>query len=133
MRILIAEDDFIARTIMKEMLSEYGDCDIAVDGWEAVQSFEAAIRNNKQYSVIFMDIMMPKMDGIEALKKIRKMEADDGIMDSKEVKVIMVTALSDPKTVVEAYYRGGATSYIVKPIDRKQLHGEMVNMGLIQR
>ncbi len=133
MKILIAEDDFIIRTILKDMLSEYGDCDIAVNGMEAVQSFEGAIRNNKEYAVIFMDIMMPKMDGIEALKKIRAMESDKGIRDSKEVKVIMVTALSDPKTVVEAYYRGGATSYIVKPIERKQLLAEMAIMGLIQQ
>jgi two-component system chemotaxis response regulator CheY len=133
MRILIAEDDFFSRTILKDILAEYGDCDIAVDGREAVQSYEGAIRNNKEYSVIFLDIMMPKMDGIAALKKIRKLEADRGISNSKEVKVIMITALSDPKTVVEAYYRGGATAYIVKPIDRKQLLGEMTIMGLIQR
>jgi two-component system chemotaxis response regulator CheY len=133
MRILIAEDDLISRTILKDILSEYGDCDLAVDGAEAVQSFEAAIKNDKPYAVILMDIMMPKMDGIEALKEIRKIEADKGIRDSSEVKVIMVTALGDPKTVVEAYYRGGATAYIVKPVDRNQLLSEMVNIGLIRQ
>jgi len=131
MRILIAEDDFIARRTLKETLSEYGDCDIALEGREAVQSFGAAIRNNNPYSVIFIDIMMPDMDGIEALKEIRKMEVDEGVIESAKVKGIMVTALGDPGTVVEAYYRGGATSYITKPVDRKQLLSEMMNIGLI--
>jgi two-component system chemotaxis response regulator CheY len=132
MRILIAEDDFISRRVLKDILSKYGDCDVAVDGREALQRFGEAFRNSRPYSVIFMDIMMPNMDGIEALKEIRKMEADEGVRDTAEVKVIMVTALGDPRTVVEAYYRGGATAYIVKPIIKKDLLGEMINMGLIQ-
>jgi len=60
--------------------------------------------------------MMPEMDGQEALKKIREIENKQSVLPKDEVKVIMTTALSDPKTVVEAYYKGGATYYLVKPI-----------------
>ncbi len=131
MRILIAEDDFTARRILKEILSPYGDCDVVVDGEEAVQAFRLAYEDNDPYKLVCMDIMMPKMDGQEALRRIREMEKEMGIQGSKEVKVIIVTALDDPKSVIEAYYKGGATSYIIKPIEKTKILKEIYSFGLI--
>ena len=131
MRTLIVEDDFIARRLIKEILSPLGECDIAIDGEEAVQAFRLALDDKKPYDLITMDIMMPNMDGQMALKKIREMEKERGIQAPGEVKVIMTTALDDPKTVVEAYYRGGATSYLVKPVTRKKLMEEIREMRLL--
>jgi len=131
MRTLIAEDDFTARRILKEILSPYGDCDVVVDGEEAVQAFRLAYEDNYPYNLICMDIMMPKMDGQEALRRIREMEKEMGIQGSKEVKVIIVTALDDPKNVIEAYYKGGATSYIIKPIEKAKILKEIYSFGLI--
>jgi two-component system chemotaxis response regulator CheY len=131
MRALIAEDDFIARKYLKEILSAYGDCDIVVDGQEAVQAFRLAWDEKKPYDLICLDIMMPNMDGHQALKEIREMEKNIGIRGSSEVKVIMITALGDPKNVFEAYYKGGATSYIVKPVDRAKLVEEIRSFNLI--
>jgi len=131
MRALIAEDDFIARKYLKEILSPYGDCDIVVDGQEAVQAFRLAWDEKKPYDLICLDIMMPNMDGHQALKEIREMERTIGIKGSSEVKVIMITALGEPKNVCEAYYKGGATSYIVKPVDRAKLIEEIRSFRLI--
>jgi two-component system chemotaxis response regulator CheY len=47
MRLLIVEDDFIARQVLNEMLAEYGQCDVVVDGAEAVQAFSVAIDQKK--------------------------------------------------------------------------------------
>jgi len=132
MKTLIVEDDFIARRLLKEILSSVGECDIAIDGEEAVQAFRMALDDKKPYDLITMDIMMPNMDGQMALKKIRELEKDRGIQGDREVRVIMTTALDDPKTVVEAYYRGGATSYLVKPITRKKLMDQIREMHLTQ-
>lgn len=131
MKILIVEDDFISRRILKEILSPCGDCDIVVDGEEAIQAFKLAREENEPYDLICMDIMMPNVDGQEALKQIRQIEKQAGVRGSAEVKVIMVTALDDPKTVFHAYYKGGATSYIVKPIEKEKLLIEIRNLGLI--
>jgi len=131
-KILIVEDDFIVRRILKDILSPYGDCDIVVDGEEAIQAFRLAWEEKEPYDLICLDIMMPKLDGQEALRQIREMEKEIGIQGSAEVKVIMVTALDDPKNVVEAYYRGGATSYIVKPIVKVRLLDEIRSFGLIK-
>lgn len=132
MKVLIAEDDFVSRKILKDTLAEYGECDIVVDGEEAVQAFRLAMSDGEPYELVLMDIMMPNTDGQEALKRIREIEKEAGIKGSSEVPVIMVTALSDPKAVFEAYYRGGATSYIVKPIDKQKLIDEIRKLGLIR-
>lgn len=130
MRILIAEDDFVARRMLKDILSPYGDCDIAADGDEAIQAFRLAWEEKEPYDMICLDIMMPKTDGLEALKQIREMEKKLGIRGAEEVRVIMVTALGEPKNVFEALKKG-ATSYIAKPIDKRKLLMEVRSFGLI--
>lgn len=131
MKTLIVEDDFISRKIMMELLAPLGECDIAIDGEEAVQAFRLAHEEKRPYDLICMDIMMPNMDGTEALKLIRAAESAMGLMGAAEVKVVMTTALDDPKSVVEAFYRGGATSYLVKPITRQKLMQEIRSHGLL--
>jgi two-component system, chemotaxis family, chemotaxis protein CheY len=131
MRILIAEDDFIARYVLNEMLAEYGQCDVVVDGAEAVKAFSMAASEKKPYDAIFLDIMMPNVDGIEALKRIRAIEKEHGVVPDQEVKVIMTTALDDPKTVISAYYRGGADSYLVKPITKNKIDEELNKANLV--
>ncbi|QJT09017.1 response regulator [Oceanidesulfovibrio marinus] len=131
MRVLIVEDDFTSRKLMQNILAPYGDCDIAVNGSEAVEAFEEALKQKNPYDLVCMDIMMPEMDGQEALKQIRAIEKKYDIRGNKETKVVMTTALDDPKNVVEAYYKGGATSYIPKPIDRQLFVHLLRNLGLI--
>jgi two-component system chemotaxis response regulator CheY len=130
MKILIVEDDLSSRRILQKFLSEYGECDIVSDGAEAVNAFIESWLKNSPYHLICMDIMMPNMDGQEALKKIREIEKEMDVSGPKEVKVIMTTALDDPKNVFQAFHKGGATSYIVKPISRKRLLEELCKLGL---
>lgn len=132
LKILIVEDDFISRRIMKEILTPYGRCDMANDGEEAIHAFYLGWEEQAPYDLICMDVMMPKVDGQEALQNIRDMEKEMGVIGSQEVKVIMTTALDDLKNVITAFHEGGATSYIVKPISKDNLIGELKNLGLIQ-
>lgn len=130
LKILIVEDDFMVRQVLRDILEVHGVVDIAVNGEEAVQAFRVAWRKDEPYDLLCMDIMMPVMDGNEALIKIREIELSLGIIGSDEVKVIMISALDDAKTVVKAYSKGGATSYIVKPIEKDRLLHEMRSIGL---
>lgn len=132
MRVLIVEDDFTSRKLLQKILTPYGEADIAVNGQEAVEAFDSAMQEGRPYELVCMDIMMPEMDGQEALKKIREIEKNNGISSNDEVKVVMTTALDDPKNVVEAYYKGGATSYVPKPIDRQLFLQLLRNLGLVQ-
>ena len=131
LKVLVVEDDFMVRQVIRDILEQYGvNVDIAVNGEEAVQAFRVAWRKSQPYDLLCMDIMMPVMDGNEALIKIREIETSMGIIGANEVKVIMITALDDVKTVMKAYSKGGATSYIVKPIEKERLIDEIRDMGL---
>ena len=131
LRILLVEDDFMVRQVLRDILEAYGIVDIAVNGEEAIQAFKMAWRKQEPYDLLCMDIMMPVMDGNEALIKIRELEKSLAVPSPEEVKVIMVTALDDVKTVIKSYSKGGATSYIVKPIEKERLVNEMRDIGLI--
>ncbi len=74
LRVLLVEDDFTSRLLLQTFLSRYGDCHIAVNGHEAVEAFRDALARGQRYDMICMDIMMPEMDGGEAVRQIRAME-----------------------------------------------------------
>ena len=131
MKALVVEDDFASRKLLQKILAPYGDVDIAVNGLEAIEAFTRALDDGMPYELVCMDIMMPEMDGQAALKRIRAIEREQRIPPSQESKVIMTTALDDPKNVVEAYYKGGATSYVPKPIDKQMILHLLKNLGLI--
>ncbi|MDC0335434.1 response regulator [Pseudodesulfovibrio sp.] len=132
MRILIVEDEFTSRKLLTALLSDFGDCDTASDGEECVETFKRALSEDHPYDLVCMDIMMPNKDGHQALKEMRAYEQELGIPPSSEVKVIMVTALNDPKTVVKAYYKGGAAAYLPKPIEVESLHAILRDLALIE-
>ena len=129
MKMLVVEDDSGSRRVMQKLLEPYGDVDVVVDGEEAVDAFKLAWEEAKPYDIIFMDIMMPKMDGHEALKRLRELEREMGVRSANEARVIMTSVLEDPKNVIEAYYGGSATSYLIKPIDREKLEDELERLG----
>ena len=132
MRVLIVEDEPINCTVIREILSPYGKCDLAVDGVDAVRAYRRALTDNSPYDLICMDIMLPGIDGQHALRQIRHLENQMNIEGPDRAKAIMLTALSDAKNVIDAYYRGGASSYVVKPVDKKKLLDEVKKLGFIE-
>ncbi len=130
MRVLVVEDDFSSRNLILAILNPHADCDVAVNGKEAVVAFDAALKGKRRYDLILLDIMMPEMDGLQALKKIRTIEEDEGIYGFDGVKVIMTTALSDSTNVMEAF-RSQCEAYLVKPISKERLFEEIGRLGLV--
>ncbi len=130
MRSLVAEDDFTSRKLLQRFLAAHGECDAAADGAEAVDAFQAALEGGEKYDLVCLDIMMPKKDGQEVLKDIRRIEEENGIRGLDCAKVIMTTALSDSKNVMEAF-RSQSDAYIEKPVDKKKLVKELKALGLV--
>ena len=132
MKGLIVEDDMLSRRILKELFSPFGDCDIAVNGKEAIDSFLFAHESKRPYDVIFMDVTMPVVDGMEALKSIRSIEKKMGVPPGLAVKVVMTTALDDPHTVIRSFNECEADSFIVKPLSKQKLIKELRALNLVQ-
>ena len=132
MRILIVEDDLASRTFLYKFMSRYGDCDITVDGMEAVEAFMMAHDEKQPYDLIFLDIMMPKLDGIKTLKAIRGLEEEKGIEPLERAKIIMTTALNDTENVKEAF-EIGCEAYAAKPIDTSKMVEVMEKLELIRQ
>lgn len=130
MRILIAEDDLASRKFLYKFLSAYGDCDITVDGTEAVEAFMLAWDEKKPYQLICLDIMMPKMDGYKALKMIREIEQEKQLLPEQQAKIIMTTALNETENVFEAF-DAGCEGYAAKPINTTKMVEVMKKLGLI--
>lgn len=130
MRILITDDNDSSRKLLNAFLMDYGTCDFAVNGLEAVESFKRAHENNEAYDLICMDIMMPEMDGTEALRLIRSYERENAISESKAVKIIMTTALDDRKDIIESFNEG-CEGYLIKPVEEAQIVKVLSQLGLI--
>jgi two-component system chemotaxis response regulator CheY len=131
MRVLIVEDDFASRRILQTFLGAHGECHVAVNGLEAIEAFKQAWEESQPYDLICMDIMMPEMNGQEALRQIRDLEKQMGVKSENEAKVIMTTALDRSKEVVKAFYEGGVSAYFVKPFKLEDLEKELKVLRLI--
>ncbi len=108
MKLLIVDDERAIRNSMKEILADEGyEVDVAEDGAKGV-----AMAMKEKYGVIFCDIKMPGMDGIEVLDKLRQEGVDSA--------VIMISGHGDIDTAVECI-RKGAYDFIQKPLDLNRI------------
>ncbi len=116
-RILIADDNPANLDIFQTRLSSHGyEILTAIDGEQAL-----AVAQDVQPDLILLDIMMPKMDGIEVC---RRLKTDDAL---PFMPVILVTAKADPKDVV-AGLEAGAEEYLTKPVDQTALVARVKSM-----
>ena len=108
MKILIIDDERSIRNSLKEILADEGyDVDVAEDGAQG-----CAMVDKEKYSVIFCDIKMPGMDGVEVLDKMVEMGVDAAI--------VMISGHGDINTAVECIKKG-AFDYIPKPLDLNRI------------
>lgn len=114
-RALLAEDNELNIEIAQLMLEDQGlAVDVVRNGKEAVDKFEGLPSGS--YDLIFMDIMMPVMDGLEATRRIRAMDK----ADAKTIPILAMTANAfqdDIKQSLEA----GMNAHLMKPLDEKKL------------
>ncbi len=131
MKILVVDDNPVNQKLMVAMLSDHGACNVAVDGREAVEMFEHALREKDGYNLICLDIMIPEMDGQEVLRRIRDAEERASLESSERSKVMMVSSLDDSENIMEAFTKGHCDAYIMKPVSREKLHYHLQEIGLI--
>jgi len=132
MRALIVDDDFYSRSFLEYILHPYAFCDVAVNGEEAVMAFQKAMEEKRPYSLVFMDLLMPVIDGPKALREIREIERDFGVDKQSQARVIITSVLEDAEDTHNAMYLGEATSFLQKPVDEKSVLSELGRLGLVE-
>ncbi len=114
-RLLLVEDNEMNRMIASISLSEYRFIiEEAFNGKNALEMFES--NPEGYYDIVFMDIMMPEMDGIEATKAIRNIERLDAMM----IPIVAMTAESDSDEIAK-YPEYGFSDYIEKPMEMDKI------------
>ena len=109
-KILVVEDDIVNRTLLRDVLKYYGyEVLEAGDGREGVN-----LAKEHMPAIILMDVQMPVMDGIEAMKILKSGP------ETKNLKIISITAFS-PNGETKGLPDAGFDDYISKPIDIRQL------------
>ena len=117
---LIVDDEKTNRLILKSLLSKQGYQTIeAVNGQEAIDLF-----NQENPSIIFMDVMMPVLDGYEATRQIKAAAAN------RFVPVIFLTAMSDEEALAQCIEAGG-DDFLIKPYDNIILQSKIRSMQRI--
>jgi len=131
MRALIVDDDFFSRIVLHDMLRAVAECHIAVNGEEAVDAFKQALENGRAYDLVCMDLVMPEMDGQQALREMRALEDEMGVESGDRSVVFVVSMVEDNRETNEAFFLGGADSFLVKPIEEARLMAELREHGLL--
>lgn len=131
MRALIVDDDFYSRVMLHDMLRSVADCHIAVNGEEAVGAFKKALEDGRSYDLVCMDLVMPEMDGQQALREMRALEAEQGVDQADRCTIFVVSMVEDNRETNEAFFLGGADSFLVKPIEAERLMAELREHGLL--
>ncbi len=131
MKCLVVEDDVVSNKILNSFLNHFGECTVAYDGDEAVEAYQMALQQNEPFDLVCMDIMMPRVDGHEALAQIRELEQHHGVSEEQKAKVIMTTCLDEEDDIRQAF-RFGCNAYMVKPIHQQNLREEIEKLGLLK-
>lgn len=108
-KILIVDDSRTSRKMLRNILESNGHeiIDEAVNGQEGVQKFQAL-----KPDVVTLDITMPVVDGVEALKMIKTLDP--------ESKVVMVTAAGQKNKMIECI-KAGANEFLTKPFEQQEI------------
>lgn len=128
---LIIDDDELGRELLATQLEPYAVCDLAADGYEGVARFTAALLEGNPYQLIFLDIVMPGMDGNAAARAIRNLEQDRGIPVERVVNIVVLSSLNTPQDIIQAYVSAQSAAHLVKPVRLDKLLRTLRKLELI--
>ncbi len=116
-RLMVVDDSMFMRRLIRQAATEAGWEVVgeAGNGREAVELFPQV-----QPDLVTMDVVMPEMSGLEALRKIRELDPN--------AQVVMVTALDQKQTLLDSI-RDGAIDFIVKPFDQARIVGLLAKVS----
>lgn len=123
MKILVLDDVQMSLYQVEKAVRPFGNVTAHKDSVEALQEFKNSAKAGQPFDLVFLDISMPTMDGLEFLQRLREAELELGLVDRRS-RVVMVTSHSEHEFVAKAI-QTGAQGYLLKPIVPEKLHAEI--------
>jgi two-component system, chemotaxis family, chemotaxis protein CheY len=123
MRILVVDDVQMSLYQVEKAVRPFGEVIAHKDPLQALTEFKACAKVGQPFDLVFLDISMPAMDGLEFLLQLRETEREFGLADHRS-RVVMVTSHSEQDFVAKAIQKG-AQGYLLKPIVPEKLHAEI--------
>lgn len=131
MKILIAEDDSKSRNNLFDLLSQYGECDLVIDGMETMDAYLISLMENDPYDLIYLNMFIPKVEGIKILKAIRDIE-NQRIKEEYHSTVI-ISSLLENIDEAEKIFDIGIDGYIIKPIKSERVLALLNELSMINK
>lgn len=131
MRYLVVDDEDMGRLMLSDFLSEFASCDVAANGKEGLALFEDAIKEGNPYSLLCIDLIMPEMNGLALIRKIRDMEQSQALSSDSRTKIFVITASDSPWDKADLLLDNLCDDYIVKPFDRDSLMEKLRQSDLV--
>ncbi len=130
MKILIADDHDDTAQLLKMVLEQYAEVSTAADGKEALDTLRQSWENDLPFDLVLLDVLMPNMDGLEALRCIREEEQRRRFIDSQRTKIIMLTAYADEENMQRAFALG-CQGYLFKTQGKAKIIERLRALDLI--
>ncbi len=134
MNILIIDDENTSRMTMKSVFVKYGSCATFSTGTEAIEEYKKVLIKGSKFDLIILDIFLEDENGVDVLKKIRKLEKTVKMSKKTRSRIIMATGNKDMDIVKECI-KEGCDDYIVKPLRAKVVAPKMkkYNFQLLEK
>ncbi|HMM38236.1 MAG TPA: response regulator [Desulfovibrio sp.] len=130
-RVLIVEDNAVNREFLLAVLSRHGECATAPSGEDALELFQRTLLEGTPFDLVFMDVLLPGMDGLQALERIRDLERSAGRVEGNGAKVVVATALDDDQYAARAFSQDQAVSFIAKPLSVDRILSGLRRFGFL--
>ncbi|WP_243311236.1 response regulator [Fundidesulfovibrio agrisoli] len=132
LHILAVDDDEVTQFHLTQLLMPLGKVRIASSGLDALECVRTALDKGKPYDLILMDVKMPGLDGLTTVREIVGLFNKLRLPLEERPKIIMLSAVDEPDTRIDALYACGADAYLIKPLEGESLLAALRELKVAQ-
>jgi two-component system chemotaxis response regulator CheY len=130
-RFLVVDDEDMGRLMLQDFLSEFANCDVAANGKEGLLLFEKALAEGNPYRLLCVDVIMPEMNGLALVRRIRDIEKSHPVFTDFHTSVFVISASDSAWDKADFLLDNLCDDYIVKPFSRSDLMAKLYALKLI--
>ena len=131
LNVLVVDDDAVIQFHLSQLLLPIARVRIVAGGRDALALVEESLHSGERFHCVFMDIMMPGMDGLEAVRALVSLLNERRVPLEQRPRIVMLSSANEPDIQVEALYGCGADYFLSKPLDGPALNIALAELGLV--